>query len=552
MRPIQPLRVGVALHSFTVPNWVGLVIRQLTEVPCCDLVLCVVNEPAGGRAALRARSLEVRSLYGLYSWLDDRIYAQPGDALATSDVSPTLRRHPEMQVATTAPGHYEEAIGALRTADLDVLVHLGPAMPDGPMRESARYGVWSLHHGDSSEYPSGPPFFWEAYDGRAVTGQELQVHDASGSVRVLAQSWSATDFVSLRRGRNAAYWKAAHFFVRRLSDLHEEGWEAVTASSPPLPIAKPSRPAPTNRQVARFACRIGLNVAARRVRRLLFREQWFVALRRQSSPEVPADAAGFELLTPPRNRFFADPFVISDDGSDYLLLEDLSYRTRKGVISYVTLRDGKPQGPPRLALERDYHLSYPFTFEWGGSIYMIPETSGARTVELYRAERVPDDWRLERVLLDDIDAADATLLHHDGLFWLFTAVAVPGGAMTDELCVFWARDLHGEWTSHPRNPVVSDVRRARPAGRIFLSGRTLVRPAQDCSQRYGGAIVFHSIDELSTTNYRESVINRFTGAGIRGILGTHTYNRGETYEVIDGIKPRASLSLSAFTRPGRP
>jgi hypothetical protein len=204
-----------------------------------------------------------------------------------------------------------------------------------------------------------------------------------------------------------------------------------------------------------------------------------------------------------------------------------------------------------LALERDYHLSYPFTFDWEGSTYMIPETAGARTVELYRAERVPDRWRLERVLLHDIRAADATLLRHDGLFWLFAAVAVPGGAITDELCVFWATDLHGEWTAHPGNPVVSDVRRARPAGRIFSAGGRLVRPAQDCSERYGGAIVFHSIDELSTTAYRESVIRRFTGDGINGILGTHTYNRSETLEVIDGIKPRVGLSVSAFTRPGR-
>lgn len=533
MRPTQPpLRVGIALDGFAVPNWVARVVHQLLEAPCCDLVLCAVSDAAPARG-------KPSSLYEVYSRLDDRIYGRPGDALSMTDVEPALRPIPQVP----------ETSQSLQGTELDVLVRLGPAACPEPAGDNARYGVWSLHHGDSREYRGGPSFFWEAYDGRGVTGQELQIHDGSGAGKILARSWSATDFVSLRRGRNAAYWKAAEFVVRALSGLHELGWDAMAAT--PMEQASPVRPDPSNRQIARFASRIGCNVAARRLRRLLFREQWFVAVRSRRGPEVPTDASGFELITPPRDRFFADPFVISENRVDHLLIEDLSYTTGKGVIAYVTLRDGRPTAAPRVALERDYHLSYPFTFEWEGSTYMIPETSAAGTVELYRAERVPDKWRLQRVLLHDIDAADATLLRHNGLFWLFAAVAVPGGAKTDELCVFWARELHGEWTSHPRNPVVSDVRRARPAGRIFLSGKTLVRPAQDCSQRYGGAIVFHSIDELSTTDYRESVISRFTGAGIEGILGTHTYNSSERYEVIDGIKPRAGLSLSAFTRPGR-
>ena len=45
-------------------------------------------------------------------------------------------------------------------------------------------------------------------------------------------------------------------------------------------------------------------------------------------------------------------------------------------------KDGNWSAPVR-ALERDYHLSYPFIFEWESRLYMIPETTVTRQVELY-------------------------------------------------------------------------------------------------------------------------------------------------------------------------
>jgi hypothetical protein len=52
-------------------------------------------------------------------------------------------------------------------------------------------------------------------------------------------------------------------------------------------------------------------------------------------------------------------------------------------------------GEPFAVLERSYHLSYPFIFRWGSDIFMIPETSDNRTVEVYRAVEFPGKWELE-------------------------------------------------------------------------------------------------------------------------------------------------------------
>src|SRR5690606_9233249 len=103
---------------------------------------------------------------------------------------------------------------------------------------------------------------------------------------------------------------------------------------------------------------------------------------------------------------------------------------------------------------------------------------------------------------------DATLLEHAGHWWMFVTLVENSGASTsDELFLFHAdHPLSDHWLPHPANPIVSDVRRARPAGPIFMQDGVLYRPAQDGSRTYGGSIRLHQIDELSPTKYLETEI----------------------------------------------
>src|SRR2546421_9920387 len=110
---------------------------------------------------------------------------------------------------------------------------------------------------------------------------------------------------------------------------------------------------------------------------------------------------------------------------------------------------------------------------------MMPETRSNRTVELYRAREFPTQWEPAGVLLSDINAADATLAEIDGTWWLFVNVAVDGSGNSDELHLFSAATPLGPWTPHRSNPVKSDARSARPAGRLLFHGGAYYRPAQD-------------------------------------------------------------------------
>jgi hypothetical protein len=278
-------------------------------------------------------------------------------------------------------------------------------------------------------------------------------------------------------------------------------------------------------------------------------EDWAVAFRRRCTEDPQRhisnaiDLGDYEILPCPADRFYADPFLIETTHGNFLFFEDYDYRTRRGGISYVQIRDAG-LGPVQPALTRPYHLSYPFVFGHEDRFFMIPETSENHTVELYEAVRFPDEWQLRATLLN-IRCSDVTL-HRDmtsGLWWMF-ASASQHGSMWDTLTIFYSNSLEGPWKPHAANPVKYDVSSSRPAGPIVRSGSRLLRPAQDCSTGYGASLVWCEILELTPESYREEVIGRTTLANDR-YSGPHTFTQSQSFEAIDIKRSRARWQFPA-------
>ena len=278
----------------------------------------------------------------------------------------------------------------------------------------------------------------------------------------------------------------------------------------------------------------------------LFHRPWRIWLRRRA--ESPADGWYRDegLVRWGDARLYADPFLFEHEGRHHLFCEEVPRGAKQGVISHTELRsDGIPADAPVPVLRASFHLSYPGVFAHDGEIYMIPETTAARRIELYRATGFPTVWRREAILLDDIRAADATIFAHGGRLWLFTAVAAEGASYSDELHLFSADEVRGPWRAHPCNPVVSDVRRARPAGAIQRRGSRIVRPAQDCSRRYGWALSFQEIDALTESQYAEHEVERLEPEQLPAVRATHTYAADGAFEAIDVRKRELRLRSRA-------
>lgn len=315
--------------------------------------------------------------------------------------------------------------------------------------------------------------------------------------------------------------------------------EAVRAAGPGAPQVV-SDPLP--QQTATSAPRFFAQTFASRLRGKLGPIEarlppWRLAVRAADGSGVALsrgwDGVPFVALAHDGQRFEADPFALTHDGRTCLFFEDFPFATRKGVIAMRELQADGQWSPTRGVLEEPFHLSYPHMLVIDGAVYMLPETSAAGRLQLYRADPFPDRFVPDRVLVDGVEANDATLVEHDGGWWLFATLSGDGGSTWDALGLFSAPHPFGPWTPHPANPVLIDAGAARPAGEMWHENGTLMRVAQDCRAGYGAGIAICRVDRLDAESFAQTVVQRLSPPTGHGAQGVHTLNRAGGFEFID-------------------
>jgi hypothetical protein len=297
---------------------------------------------------------------------------------------------------------------------------------------------------------------------------------------------------------------------------------------------------PNNIDMLRLLLRLGGKAVSRLREKLWSFDQWFLAYRIKSSPADTNNVFHrFKNLIPPKDRFWADPFPIKVGDKYFIFVEELIYKREKAHISVIEIDKHGVVKDPVKVLERDYHLSYPFILEWQGEYYMIPETSDNKTVELYRCVSFPSEWELQKVLLESDNPTDATLTEIDGVWWMFVSIGASGVSKNwDELHLFYSGSPLGPWRPHRRNPVKSDVRNSRPAGRLFRVNGDLYRPAQDCSRHYGYGMSINRVIQVTPDEFYEEEVSKILPEWDKRIIGTHTLNSYDDITVIDCLMKR--------------
>jgi hypothetical protein len=533
------LRVGLMLDSRISGAWVAKVIGDIQSSDFARVELAIFNS-LWSQGNTKPRGSWNSGVFRLYEKWDYRRNKQADDALESTDVTPLLKGVPSIHVQPQPSGPRDRISDSdtvqISEKELDVIFRFGFRPLDGDILTSARYGVWAFSHsgmGDDAE----PTLFREILHRSPVSESTLQI-EAGATHHVIYRGQASTDGTSLYRNRNSVFWKSPEFALRCLRDLNENGIEYLLSHptySGPVPSENHAVGAPGNFRMAafmfgRFARGLQARIAARRPENIV---KWYLAVRQRNKTRSFDDPAGYRLVQSPSDRFHADPFLFVKDGKTYLFVEDFRYVDDRAVISYCEVAPDGTFDLPVEVLRRPYHLSYPFLIEDEGEIYMMPETRGNRTLELYRATHFPTDWEFAATLFDDAYMADATIQKIGGKFWMFATVSNGKYSNCDELCLFFSDAVKGPWTPHPCNPLISDVRRARPAGNLFYDGNRLIRPSQDCGKAYGYALVFSEVLTLTETEYEERPAGRLAPSIAEGHEGTHTYNQTEQLEIID-------------------
>ena len=78
----------------------------------------------------------------------------------------------------------------------------------------------------------------------------------------------------------------------------------------------------------------------------------------------------------------------------------------------------------------------------------------------------------------------------------------------DQLRLYYAEELLGEWIEHPSSPIIeSNADIARPGGPVVDFDGQLVRLGQDCAPKYGNQLRGFRIVELNKEVYTEEPID---------------------------------------------
>ncbi len=199
----------------------------------------------------------------------------------------------------------------------------------------------------------------------------------------------------------------------------------------------------------------------------------------------------------------AHPFMIVADHKYYLFFTAKDGKTDKGGIGLAESQNGLEWKYRRIVIHELFVLSYPQVFRWQNDYYMIPEAHTETAVRLYRATEFPDKWEYQGDLLTGDHYISSTIVRHKDMWWMF--VVRPDNAT---LRLFFASNLKGPWSEHPRSPIVdNNPNIARPGGRPFVIDGFLYRLGQDCYPTYGNQVHAFKITDISTTTYSEKMID---------------------------------------------
>lgn len=537
------LRIGLLLDSLALPAWAFTAIERMIRSNHAELALVVLNQPQLVSGSAGRNPLPW--LYRVFNTVDEKIFLRGPNALEQMDTSEIFSQVPVINVAPIGENGKQRFsvsdVGKIKSYQLDILVKMGFGRLHGDVVSAATHGIWTYRWGDSCKIDDGLTGFWEVVRGWPETGASLQHLGASAeSDETLFESWFFTYPYSPARNRNYVLWAVASFLPRQVERLHRLGGEKSVQELKNRVEKNPgeleSNSLPSNPMALWIMMKLAFRNLLAVYHRNFYQERWELLFN--FGPDADKDISTFKRVSPPRDRFWADPHIIYREPNYYIFLEEYPYRTGRGYISVIEMDKKGNCKQPVPVLQEDSHLSFPFVFDWMGQYYMIPESSERKTIDLYECVGFPDRWQRKMTLMSDVHAVDSIVFYYQGEWWLFTAMAEQDAAAPQvELFLFYSSELFtDQWHPHPMNPIVSDVKRARGAGSILLQDNRLLRPSQYCSSTYGYGFDLNEIDVLSETEYSERTVTSVRPDPTDRIIAIHTYANQANLTVVDALR----------------
>lgn len=533
------IKIGILVDSHKIPLWANLMVNEITKLNFAEISVLLTNNSKEFQNKLEPNIIQKNFFYDLYLSYEKKRFT-PKNNLCRKQFCEMFKNIKELKISPILKNSYHtlsnEDVKKIEEQKLDVIIRLGFNRLYGKILTVPKFGVWSYF--SSNDYSKEIKFngFWEVFRNNPVCNVNLYLNnDECNKDAIISQSITSTDQLYISRNNINKYWKNIELVLNKLHEIHRLGkTENFSLEKDEIVenMYEKNEPTfPNNKEVIQLMIKHWNRYLKIKKKLRNKIEQWGILFDFNENIFESIDQC--RKILPPKDRYYADPFILKKDNEYFVFIEEVIYKEKKGHISYFKIDKNGNYTSPKKILERNYHMSYPFVFEFENNYYMIPETSENKSIDLYKCKKFPDEWEFEKNIMKNICAVDSTLLRKDNLWWLFTSIPFMESSSNDTLSIFYSDDLFGnEWILHPKNPVISDVRKARSAGKILQINNDYVRPSQDCSIGYGRGITFSKIKNLDELSYDDEKIGDVypEQANIEGI---HTFAQCEKLRIFD-------------------
>jgi len=418
----------------------------------------------------------------------------------------------------------------------------GIGIYQGKILSASKKGIISVHHSDNRWNRGGPPGFWEIYLKKPTTGFVIQIlNDRLDDGDVIFRGEVPTDIIYTLNLANILQ-TAGPFLERIIKGYVATG--TLPQPLPKLPYSNTLFKAPKFTETLTYITLIALRFTTFFFLRRVFgrKQRWAVAFVR--SDWKSSNLSKATVIKNPKGRFLADPFVATYDNQTVIFVEDYHYSNRRGTISAIRITpNGSYEILPDI-IKENFHLSFPYLFEYDSTLYMVPESHRAKAIRLYKCVQFPDRWEYLYDIIRDVDASDTMVFEHSARWWLLTNTAPDGSSgQSAQLCVFSAiNPLSKDWQPHSKNPVCFSPELARNGGLLRDADGTIFRVRQKYGfnqygfNQYGRSYSIAKITRLDTECYEESTYCEVEPKFFPGLVGTHHMHSAGGITVFDFMK----------------
>lgn len=507
------IKVGILIKRFqNLEYWELDIINELINTPYLNLELLIKD--GRPKKTFRKKNLFFSKVtFKIQKLIERNIFFKRKTHPNYEKILNYLNKIESLNLKPEKKGYVDffsnEDSNKVKEKKLDILLRHEFGIIKGEILHSAKYGIWSFHHGDNSINRGGPAGFWEIVLNEPYVGVTLQKLTTELDGGFIIDKAYFNKHWSYIKTRDLIYQSSISLLFKNLKLLNKQ----ILSYEKSKVYFNPLYRSPNLYYTIKYILKFYKKLLEKFVKKYLTKffgvkfDNWTLFIGKGKF--LNSSLFRLKPVKVPRNEFWADPFIFNYKNKNYVFFENFSYKTKKGKISCGLINDYDIVDV-KDSLTLDYHLSYPFIFQEEKKIYMIPETYQNKRLEIFVCKKFPDEWELYSTAFEGDLIVDTSFFRdNNNNKWLFLNKSRNKDIPFDnELYIYKIDSLKlNSIIPHELNPIQIDSRLARNAGPIFEYDNSFYRPSQaNVENIYGRYLNINKITELSIKKYKEEKV----------------------------------------------